>query len=60
MKKKKILQVAAAVIVTILLLSFLEKLLMPKYMTQILEGALISSITGKRKKDHDVIFDRRL
>lgn len=56
MKKTKILQVAAAVIVTILLLSFLEKLLMPKYMTQILEGALISEYYREAQKDHDVIF----
>lgn len=56
MKKKKILQVAITAVITILLLSFLQKLLMPKYMTQILEGALISEYYREKQKDHDVIF----
>ena len=56
MKKTKILQVAAAALVTIIILVFLEKLLMPKYMTQILEGALISEYYQEKEKDHDVIF----
>ena len=29
---------------------------MPKYMTQILEGALISEYYQEKEKDHDVIF----
>lgn len=56
MKKRKIIQVAAAAIITILLLSFLGKLLMPKYMTEILEGALISEYYQEKDKNHDVIF----
>lgn len=56
MKGKKIIRVAAAAIITILLLVFLEKLLMPKYMTEILEGALISEYYQEKNKDHDVIF----
>jgi hypothetical protein len=56
MKKRKIIQVAVAAILTIILLSFLEKLLMPKYMTEILEGALISEYYQEENKNHDVIF----
>lgn len=56
MKTKRIIRVAAAAIITILLLVFLEKLLMPKYMTEILEGALISEYYQEKNKDHDVIF----
>ena len=56
MKKRKIIQVAAAVTITIILLSFLERLLMPKYMTEILEGTLISEYYQEENKNHDVIF----
>ncbi|MBP7174981.1 MAG: SGNH/GDSL hydrolase family protein [Thermoclostridium sp.] len=56
MKKRKMIQVAAAVIITIILLSFLQRLLMPKYMTEILEGALISEYYQEENKNHDVIF----
>ncbi len=56
MKKRKIIHVAAAVIITIILLSFLDRLLMPKYMTEILEGALISEYYQEENKNHDVIF----
>jgi hypothetical protein len=56
MKGKKFIRVAAAAIITILILSFLERLLMPKYMTEILEGALISEYYQEKNKNHDVIF----
>ena len=56
MKKREIIHVAAAVIITIILLSFLDRLLMPKYMTEILEGALISEYYQEENKNHDVIF----
>lgn len=56
MRLKKIIQLAAAALITILLLVFLEKLLIPKYMTEILEGALVSEYYHEKNKRHDVIF----
>ena len=47
------LLVSAAVI--LLCLAFLQKLLMPKYMTDYIEGSLIAAYYGE-EKDHDVVF----
>jgi len=53
---KKIAKLAVAALITIALLILLQSLLMPKYMTEILEGALISEYYREENKDHDVIF----
>ncbi|NLY17698.1 MAG: SGNH/GDSL hydrolase family protein [Clostridiaceae bacterium] len=56
MKRKRVLNILIAVLILVLTLAFLEKLLMPKYMTEILEGALISEYYKEEYKEHDVIF----
>lgn len=53
---KKAVKLAVAALFTIALLILLQNLLMPKYMTEILEGALISEYYREENKDHDVIF----
>lgn len=53
---KKIAKVTVSVLITVMLLIILQNLLMPKYMTEILEGALISEYYKEENKDHDVIF----
>ena len=55
-KWKKALKLAVVAIITIAILALLQNLLMPKYMTEILEGALISEYYLEENKDHDVIF----
>lgn len=56
MNKKKILSYTALILVILILFLFLQKLLMPKYMTQIVEGALIAEYYSEKNKNHDVIF----
>jgi len=56
MKRKKVFSFLIAVLILVLMLVFLEKLLMPKYMTEILEGALISEYYKEEYKEHDVLF----
>ena len=53
---KRIAKLAIAALITIVILIFLQNLLMPKYMSEILEGALISEYYSEDIKDHDVIF----
>ncbi|UZQ84631.1 SGNH/GDSL hydrolase family protein [Thermoclostridium stercorarium] len=53
---KKIAKWVVSALVTIVLLGLLQNLLMPKYMTKILEGALISEYYREKNKEHDVIF----
>lgn len=53
--KKKILINVAAICVAILILMFIQRLLMPKYMTEIPEGNLVEEYYDEVKK-HDVIF----
>lgn len=55
MKKKVVIGVSLGIIATLTLLFFLQKLLMPKYMGDIKEGALISEYYAQ-EKDFDVIF----
>ena len=54
-KTKLILTITITVLATLLLLWLLQMLLMPKYMTEIREGALISEYYDEIKK-HDIIF----
>lgn len=56
MKKKKIISFVIVIIVISTLAVLLQKLLMPKYMTQIVEGALIKEYYDENQKDHDVMF----
>ena len=53
--KKKLIKVIATVCVILLILGFLQRLLMPKYMTDIVEGAMIAEYYGS-EKNHDVLF----
>lgn len=53
--KKKILKVLMSAIIVIIALYGLQRLLMPKYMSGIVEGAMIAEYY-EEEKDHDVIF----
>lgn len=55
MKRKKILIGIGITVVIVVSLWFLQRLLMPKYMGQIVEGALIAEYY-QETTDHDVIF----
>ena len=54
-KKKKILRFVVTAAVVIFVLYLLQRLLMPKYMTGVVEGAMIAEYYNE-EKDHDVIF----
>ncbi len=54
-KKKKIVTACLITVSIIISLWILQRLVMPKYMTGIVEGAMISEYYGE-EKDHDVIF----
>lgn len=54
-KKKKILRFVVTAAVVIFVLYLLQRLLMPKYMTDVVEGAMIAEYYNE-EKDHDVIF----
>lgn len=53
--KKRVLKTVISVILILVLLAGLQRLLMPKYMTGIVEGAMIAEYYDE-EKDHDVIF----
>lgn len=53
--KKKLIKIVPTAAVVILVLALLQELLMPKYMTDIIEGAMIEEYYDS-KKNHDVIF----
>lgn len=55
-KGKRIVKPVITVLITAVIIMFLQNLLMPKYMTEILEGALIAEYYREENKDHDVIF----
>ena len=55
-KAKKPVKLAVTAIITIAILALLQNLLMPKYMTEILEGALITEYYREENRNHDVIF----
>lgn len=57
MKKKLWLKILIPVLITILLLLFVQALLMPKYMTETKEGAMISEYYEKTNHgNNDVVF----
>lgn len=52
---KKLIKAAVTAAVVLLCLFLLQKLLMPKYVTDIVEGAMIAEYYDE-EKDHDVVF----
>lgn len=52
---KKVWRFAGSAVVVLVSLYFLQRLLMPKYAADVVEGALIAEYYGE-EKDHDVIF----
>lgn len=52
---KKIWKFAGSAVIVLVSLYFLQRLLMPKYATDVVEGALIAEYYGE-EKDHDLIF----
>lgn len=55
MKKKKLIKWGAAAATVFVSLFLLQRLLMPKYVADVVEGALIAEYY-EEEKDHDVIF----
>lgn len=53
--KKVLIKIVPTVVVVLLVLAFLQELLMPKYMTDVTEGAMIQEYYDS-KKNHDVVF----
>lgn len=54
--KKTLLWVIITVLVNVLILFVLQRILMPKYVTDIVEGALVSEYYQQENKDFDVVF----
>ena len=52
---KKVWKLAGSAVIILVSLYFLQRLLMPKYAADVVEGALIAEYYGE-EKDHDVIF----
>lgn len=55
MKSKKAFRVIASAIIVFVCLFLLQRLLVPKYVSEIVEGAMIAEYY-KEKMDHDVVF----
>ncbi len=53
--KKKLLKILSTIVIVVLVLALLQELLMPKYMSDIVEGAMIEEYYAS-EKIHDVIF----
>lgn len=54
-KVKKVISIILCIVFIVVTICLLQKLLMPKYMTDIVEGALIAEYY-EEEKDHDVVF----
>ena len=54
-KKRSVIRPVATVLVAVLILFLLQRLLTPKYVSDVVEGALIAEYY-QEEKDHDVIF----
>lgn len=52
---KKVLGIVLTIAVIVAVLWFLQRLLMPKYMSGVVEGAMVAEYYDE-KKDHDVVF----
>ena len=55
MNKKKIIKVVVSVLLIATTLYLLQRLLLPKYVTDVVEGALIAEYY-EEEKNHDVVF----
>ena len=55
MKKRRLWKIVGTALVVALTLALLQELLMPKYIYDIIEGAMIREYYGE-EKDHDVVF----
>ncbi len=55
MNKKKIAKFAISALIVVTSLYLLQRLLLPKYVTDVVEGALIAEYY-EEEKDHDVVF----
>lgn len=55
MKKRKLWKILGTALVIVFTLALLQELLMPKYIFDITEGAMIREYYGE-EKDHDVVF----
>ncbi len=55
MKKRKIMKIAGTAVIVLASLYLLQRLLVPKYYADVVEGALIAEYY-QEEKDHDVIF----
>lgn len=55
-KRKKAVRYVLTAVIIIAVLWFLQKLLMPKYVSGIVEGAFVAEYYEEEKKDYDVIF----
>ncbi len=53
---KQIIRIIIAVLLTVALLYTIQCLVMPKYMSEIPEGAMIAEYYEEEVKDHDVLF----
>lgn len=53
--KKKIVKWTGTALTVLILLGLLQRLVMPKYMSETIEGNMVAEYYGERK-DHDVIF----
>ncbi|MGN0141313.1 MAG: SGNH/GDSL hydrolase family protein [Roseburia sp.] len=54
-KKKKVLRFVLSAVVVTVVLYLLQRLMIPKYMTGVVEGAMVAEYYGE-EKDHDVVF----
>ena len=55
MKKKKIIKITCSIIIILTGIFLLQRLLVPKYVSEVVEGRLIGEYY-KEEKDHEVIF----
>ncbi|MBE5890211.1 MAG: SGNH/GDSL hydrolase family protein [Lachnospiraceae bacterium] len=55
-KKKIGIRVVVSVLIVVVVLYLLQKLLMPKYVTGIVEGAFVAEFYEEENKDFDVVF----
>lgn len=55
MNKRRLLKIAGTAVAVLLILALLQELLMPKYIYDVIEGAMIREYYGE-EKDHNVIF----
>ena len=55
-KRRKALRIVLSVLIIVISLFFLQRLLVPKYVDDIIEGAFIKEFYGEENKDFNLIF----